>query len=136
MWPTSGPSVPVWRVRVEMEHSNTRGIWIVALAQVVPLLLFPWDLSIGSFVFIAILILLAAFLGWALIQRKSWGRLLTIFVQGFNIIVRIITLFGNVYSAETGLRVGLLVTYLLSAVVSGFLLSYIDKPEVQLVFES
>ena len=119
-----------------MEHSSTRGIQIVALAQVVPLLLFPWDVSIRSLIFIAILILLASFLGWALIQRKPWGRLLTIFVQGMNIIVRIITLFGNVYAPETGLKVGLLVTYVLSAVVSGFLLSYIDKPEVQLAFES
>jgi len=119
-----------------MEHSNTRGIQIVALTQVVPLLLFPWGLSVSSLVFIAVLILLAAFLGWALLQRKPWGRLLTIFVQGMNIIVRIITLFGNVYSPETGLNAGLLVTYVLSVVVSGLLLSYIDKPEMQLVFES
>jgi hypothetical protein len=119
-----------------MEHSSARGIRIVALAQVIPLLLFPWDLSVRSFVFIAVLILLAAFLGWALLQRKPWGRLLTIFVQGMNIIVRIITLFGNVYSPETGVNVGLLVTYLLSAVVSGVLLSYVDRTEMQLVFES
>jgi hypothetical protein len=119
-----------------MEHSSTRRIRIVALAQVVPLLLFPWDLSVRSFVFIGILILLAAFLGWALLQRKPWGRLLTIFVQGMNIIVRIITLFGNLYSPETGLNVSLLVTYVLSAVVSGILLSYIDRPETQLAFES
>jgi len=119
-----------------MEHSSTRGIRIVALAQVVPLLLFPWNLSVRSLVFIAILILLAAFLGWALIQRKPWGRLLTIFVQGMNIIVRIITFFGNVYSPEAGLNAGLLVTYILSAVASGVLLSYIDRSEMQLVFES
>lgn len=119
-----------------MDHSNTRTIWIVALAQVVPLLLFPWDLSVRSLVFIVVLILLSAFLGWALLQRKSWGRLLTIFVQGMNIIVRIITLFGNVYAPETGLKVGFLLTYLSSVVVSGFLLSRIDKSEMQLVFES
>ena len=119
-----------------MEHSSTRGIRIVALAQVVPLLLFPWDLSVRSLVFIAILILLAAFLGWALIQRKPWGRLLTIFVQGMNIIIRIITFFGNVYSPEAGLNAGLLVTYILSVVASGVLLSYIDRSETQLVFES
>jgi hypothetical protein len=119
-----------------MDQSNTRGIRIVALAQVVPLLLFPWDLSIRSLIFIAVLILLAVFLGWALLKRKPWGRLLTIFVQGMNIIIRIITLFANVYTPETGLKVGLLVTYLLSAVISGFLLSYIDRPEMQLVFES
>lgn len=119
-----------------MEHSNKRGIRIVALAQVVPLLLFPWDLSGRSVAFIIVLVLLSAFLGWALLQRKAWGRLLTIFVQGMNIIVRIITLFGNVYSPEAGLKAGLLVTYVLSVVISGFLLSYIDRPEMQLVFES
>ena len=86
--------------------------------------------------FIAILVLLSVFLGWALLHRKPWGRLLTIFVQGMNIIIRIITLFANVYSPESGLNVGLLVTYVLSIAISGFLLSYIDKPEMQLIFES
>lgn len=86
--------------------------------------------------FIAILVLLSLFLGWALLQRKPWGRLLTIFVQGMNMVVRIITLFGNVYAPETGLNVALLVTYLLSIAISGFLLSYIDRTEMQLVFES
>jgi hypothetical protein len=119
-----------------MEHSNVRSIRIVALAQVVPLLLFPWDLSVRSFVFIAVLILLSAFLGWALLTRKPWGRLMTIFVQGMNIIVRIITLFANVYTPESGVNAGLLVTYLLSVVVGGILLGYIDRPEMQLVFES
>jgi hypothetical protein len=118
-----------------MEYSNTRAIRIVAFAQVVPLLLFPWDLSIRSLVFIAILMLLAVFLGWALLQCKPWGRLLTIFVQGMNIIIRIVTFFANVYSPEAGLNVGLLVTYVLSVAISGFLLSYIDRPEMQLVFE-
>lgn len=119
-----------------MYHSSTRDIRIVAFAQVVPLLLFPWDVSVRSLVFIAILVLLSLFLGWALLQHKPWGRLLTIFVQGMNIVVRIITFFGNVYAPETGLNVGLLVTYLLSIVISGFLLVYIDRSEIQLVFES
>jgi hypothetical protein len=119
-----------------MERSRSRGITVVAIAQLVPLALFPWDLSVRSLVFILILALLCAFLGWALIRRKPWGRTLTIFVQGLNIIVRIITLFGNVYKPETGLNVGLLVMYVLSIILSGLLLSYIDRPEVQLVFES
>jgi hypothetical protein len=87
-------------------------------------------------VFILILILLCAFLGWALIRRKPWGRMLTIFVQGLNIVVRIITLFGNVYSPEAGLNVGLLATYLLAIVLSAVALGYIDRPEVQLAFEA
>ncbi len=118
-----------------MERS-ARFITYIAFVQFVPLVLFPWDLSVRSVVFFVILLLLSAFLGWVLIQRKPWGRTLTIFVQGFNIVVRIITLFGNVYRPEAGLNVGLLVTYVLSSVLSGLLLSYIDRPEVQLVFES
>jgi hypothetical protein len=41
-----------------------------------------------------------------------------------------------VYSPETGVKVGFLATYILSAVISGFLLSFVDRPEMQLVFES
>jgi len=61
---------------------------------------------------------------------------LTIFTQGFNIIVRIITFFSNVYTAENGLNWVLLITYVLSIGLSWIILSYIDKPEIQLVFES
>ena len=118
-----------------MERSS-RFITYIAFAQFVPLVLFPWELSLRSVVFILILALLCAFLGWALIQRKPWGRTLTIFVQGLNIVVRIITLFDNVYSPEAGLKVGLLVTYLLSIVLSAVALGYIDRPEVQLAFEA
>jgi hypothetical protein len=118
-----------------MERSS-RFISYIAFAQFAPLVLFPWDLSVRSVVFIFLLLLLCAFLGWALIQRKPWGRTLTIFVQGLNIVIRVITLFGNVYRPEVGLNVALLVTYLLSVVVSAVVLGYIDRPEVQLAFES
>jgi hypothetical protein len=118
-----------------MERS-ARFITYIAFAQFIPLVLFPWDLSVRSAVFFVVLLLLSAFLGWALIQRKPWGRTLTIFVQGLNIVVRIITLFGNVYGPESGLDVALLVTYLLAIVLSGVILSYIDRSEVQLAFEA
>ena len=118
-----------------MERSS-RFITYIAFAQFVPLVLFPWDLSIRSAVFFVILLLLCAFLGWALIQRKPWGRTLTIFVQGLNIVIRIITMFGNVYEPEAGLNAALLVTYLLAVVLSAVVLGYIDRPEVQLAFEA
>ena len=121
--------------RKPMERSS-RFITYIAFVQFVPLVLFPWDVSIRSLVIFAILLLLSAFLGWALIQRKPWGRTLTIFVQGLNIVVRIITFFGNVYAPETGLNAALLVTYLLAIILSGGILSYIDRPEVQLAFEA
>jgi hypothetical protein len=119
-----------------MERSLFRVITFVAIAQFVPLVLFPWDLSVRSLVFISLLALLCAFLGWALLRRKAWGRTLTIFVQGFNIIVRIITFFGNVYKPGRGLNVGLMIAYIASIALSVVLLNYIDRPEIQLAYES
>jgi hypothetical protein len=120
-----------------MKHVSSQTIiTYIAVVQVIPFLLFPWDLSLSSLIFVIILVALSAFLGWALRSHKPWGRMLTIFTQGFNIIVRIITFFSNVYTTEGGLNWALLVTYVLSIVLSWIILSYIDKPEIQLVFES
>jgi len=120
-----------------MKHVSSRKIiTYIAIVQFVPFLLFPWDLSPSSLIVIAILLALSALLGWALWSHKPWGRMLTIFTQGFNIIIRIITFFSNVYTTEGGLDWALLITYVLSIALSWAILSYIDKPEIQLVFES
>ncbi len=119
-----------------MRKAPSREIVFVAIAQFVPLVTFPWKASAHSAVFIVVLFALCAFLGWALISYKPWGRTLTIFVQGFNIIVRIITFFGNVYRHDSGVNVPLFLTYVISIVISGLILSYIDRSEVQLLFES
>jgi len=120
-----------------MEQPSPRTlISYIAVAQVVPFLLFPWTFSLQSLAFALVLMVMAAFLGWALWTHKPWGRKLTIFTQGFNIIVRLITFFPNVYQPGRGLNWALLITYLLSAVLSWVILSYIDKPEIQLIFES
>jgi hypothetical protein len=88
-------------------------------------------------VFIAILALLAGLLGWALYRRKHWGITLTIFVQGMNVIVRIITFFANVYDAEEGVvDIAFLLTYAVSVALSVVLLGAIDRPEVRLQFEA
>lgn len=119
-----------------MHNSHSRVITYIAVLQFIPLALFPWGVAVSTVVALVALALLCGFLGWALMQRKPWARTLTIFVQGLNVIVRIITLFSNVYQPERGTNVALLVTYTLSIVLSVIILSYIDRPQVQLSFES
>ena len=119
-----------------MDNTQSRMITYIAIAQFIPLLLFPWKLAVQSLIFIGVFVLLCGLLGWALITRKVWGRKLCIFTQGFNIIIRLLTLAENVYVEESGWNIGILVTYILSAVLSWVILSYIDKPEVQLAFEA
>jgi hypothetical protein len=98
--------------------------------------LFPWRFSVSTIVFVLVLLALSAFLGWSLLQRRTWGITLTIFCQGLNVIVRIITVFGNVYDVAQGVNVALLLTYIVSVILSVLLLTYIDRPEVRLLFES
>jgi hypothetical protein len=119
-----------------MHGSHSRLITYISVLQFVPLVLFPWGLTISTVVALVVLALLCAFLGWALMQRKPWAKTLTIFVQGLNVIVRIITFFANVYQPDRGTNLALLITYVLSIVLSVVILSYIDRPEVQLSFES
>ena len=119
-----------------MQDSQSRVITFVAISQFVPLVLFPWRFSVGTIVVIVVLIALSVFLGWSLLQRQRWGITLTIFCQGLNVIVRIITVFGNVYEVAEGVNVALLLTYVVSVILSVLLLTYIDRPEVRLLFES
>jgi hypothetical protein len=119
-----------------MQDSQSRAITFVAIFQFVPLVLFPWQFSAGMIVIVVVLLALAAFLGWALLQRQRWGITLTIFCQGLNVIVRIITIFSNVYDVVQGVNVALLLTYIVSAILSVLLLTYIDRPDVRLLFES
>ena len=119
-----------------MEKTRSRMITYIAIAQFVPFVLFPWTLSVQSLVFAGVFVLLCALLGWALVTRKPWGHKMTIFTQGFNIIVRIITFWGSVYTQESGVNLGVLITYVGSVILSWLILFYIDKPEMQLVFES
>jgi hypothetical protein len=119
-----------------MRRPQSRLISLVVLTQFVALVLFPWPLRVSSVVFIAALVLLSVLLGWALYRRKPWGITLTIFVQGMNVIVRVITFFANVYTESEGLDIALLLTYVASVALSIVLLSSIDRPEVRLEFEA
>jgi Na+/alanine symporter len=119
-----------------MKIPQSRLISLVAVAQFLPLVLFPWPIRASSAVFIAVLALLSSLLGWALYRRKHWGITLTIFVQGMNVIVRIITLLPNVYTAEAGLDLAFLLTDIVSVTLSIVMLSSIDRPEIRLEFGS
>ncbi len=115
-------------------EKQTQIITWIAWSQILPFILFPWPLSASSAILIALFVLMCAGLGWSLVHHKPWSRKLLIFTQGFNIIVRLITFWANVYSAQA-LNWPILITYVLSVAASWLILTYIDRPEVQLVFE-
>ncbi len=75
-------------------------------------------------------------LGVGLLRRRAWARLATVFVQGFNILVRLLILMPNVVSRSSAGKVTLdaplLITFVVSMLLSAVVLYYVDLPEVQM----
>jgi hypothetical protein len=115
-------------------------ITVIAIVQIVPILLLPPQLllSVNRLVFLVPVGVFALIL-WALVTLRPVGRLLTIFIQGFNIIIRLVLVLARVVpskKAGTPADIPLLVTSLLSIAGSTLILYYVDKTDTQLLFES
>ena len=113
---------------------------IIAVMQIVPILILPPQLlSSVNWLWLLLPVPLFAVLGWALLMLRPVARMLTVFLQGFNIIVRLlITLARIVPSKAPGTPVDtpLLLTSLVSIAISTLILYYVDQPEMQLLFAS
>ena len=113
------------------------GLLVVAALQFGGPLLLPIETlkGVGLLIWMATVVLFFL-LGVNLIRRRAWSRVATIFVQGFNIIVRILYLIGHtveVGDAGASLNAATLGISLLSILVSGAIMYYVDLPDVQVV---
>ena len=123
-----------------MSKSRPVLITAVALLQIVPSLLMPPSLlrSLNP-------LLLAApaavfvLLGWGLLTLQPVARMLTIFVQGFSIIVRLLVTLARVVPSKqegTPADVPFFVTSVISIALSTLILYFVDRSDTQLLFES
>ncbi|MGQ9494065.1 MAG: hypothetical protein ACUVR2_09920 [Anaerolineae bacterium] len=115
-------------------------IVVIAILQIIPILLLPPKIlqSMNRLLFI-IPAVIFALLAWALLTLRPVGRLMTIFIQGFHIIVRLLIVISRVIpskAAGTPADIPLLVTSLLAIAFSALILFYVDQPELQLLFEA
>lgn len=123
-----------------MRKKRPAPIVLVALLQIVPVIILPPNLffTVNRLVFVPVL-LVFALLAWALLTWRPAGRTLTIFVQGFNIVVRVLVTLARVVPSKvpgTAADVPLLVSSLVAISLSVIILLYVDQPEMQLLFES
>jgi hypothetical protein len=123
-----------------MKDQVPRGLLLVAILQFVPPLILPpntfTSISLLVWLFVVPLFVL---LGINLLRGRAWSRLATIFVQGFNVIVRLLVLISNAVTVQEAggavLNVWMVTTSLLSIVLSAVILYYVDRPEVQIVMQ-
>jgi hypothetical protein len=112
---------------------NLKQIMPVIVMQFIPLVILPLSIlfSINGVVYIVIAILVFGSLGYAIIKRKAWARNLSIFVQGFNIIVRLMMLFPNARTKDGPWDMSLIIASLLSIAISFWFLQRLDKTDFQ-----
>ena len=124
---------------LRMKQRLPIGLVLVAVCQIVALLVLPLTAltAISPAIWIA-LVILFGLLGFSLLRRQAWSRTATIFVQGFNIIVRLLYLVGHaVQGGQVGspLDTAVVGTFLLSMILSGVVLYYVDLPDVQVALQ-
>ncbi|MHB1294911.1 MAG: hypothetical protein ACYC4R_07915 [Anaerolineae bacterium] len=122
-----------------MKNRLPQGLILVAVLQFVPLIILPPDILKGIGIELwGVIAALFVVLGFNLLRQKSWSRVATIFVQGMNILVHILVVVSHA-------RVGgdptaawdawLLSSSLVSVLLSGAILYYVDLPDVQMLMQ-
>lgn len=120
---------------------NRRGstlIKVVAIGQFIPMFLYPVEsLQSISPILLGLALAFFVFLGFYVWTRRPWAKTLTIFLQGFNIIARIMMTLSN--AAEPiktggGAHWSFIVTSLAAMALSGLILYRFDAPDIEVAF--
>ncbi len=120
-------------------NSNLRGlITTIAIGQFIPVLLYPpASLLSASPIILGFAILIFILVGYNLLQYRQWAKTITVFMQGFNIIIRIMLLLAhgaNPIKTGGGLNWDVIVFNLVAIALSVVILYRIDVPQVELVY--
>jgi hypothetical protein len=103
------------------------------LLQPLPLLLFPPALLADALPLIAIVIAIVWGLSWLVWRKKAWALTMSIFMQGLNVIVRVMMLLSNAVSQTSSgsIDVVYVVVSVLAIALSGLFLYRLDNQDLR-----
>jgi hypothetical protein len=101
------------------------------LLQPLPLLLFPPALLADALPLIAIVVAVMWGLGWMVWRKRAWALTLSIFIQGLNVIIRVMMLLSNAVSASGEVNLVFIVTSVLAIVLSWLFLLRLDNQDLR-----
>jgi hypothetical protein len=115
--------------------SNRQQLLLIYIFQIVPLLIFPLETLKSGVVVVGILAIVFALLGYGLLRGRNWALSLSITLQGFNVVVRLLMLFPNALMRlpEGGFVFDLpyLALSVVSIALSLFFLLRLDRPDIR-----
>lgn len=103
------------------------------LLQPLPLLLFPPTLLADALSLIAIVIVVMWGLSWLVWRKRAWALTMSIFIQGLNVIIRVMMLLSNAVSQSSHgeIDVVYVVTSVLAIVLSWLCLYRLDNQDLR-----
>lgn len=101
------------------------------LLQPLPLLLFPPALLTEALPLIAIVVAVMWGLGWMVWRKRAWALTLSIFIQGLNVIIRLMMLMSNAVNANGKYDIPFIVTSVLAIVLSWLFLYRLDNQDLR-----
>jgi len=99
--------------------------------QFIPLLIFPPALLAGALVFVAIVVAVALGLAIMVWRGRTWALTMSIFLQGLNVIVRVMMLLPRAMSQTETVDVAFIITSVLAIAASWVFLYRFDRPELR-----
>jgi len=115
--------------------SNSKNLLLVYIFQIIPLLIYPPETLKSGWVAVAIMVVIFSGLGFGLWRGRNWALSLSLTMQGFNVIVRMLMLFPNAMSSLSDGSKVFAVPYIALSVVSITLSLYfllrLDRPDVR-----
>lgn len=104
----------------------------IILLQIIPIIIFPLKTITAGIAIFGIVILIYALLGFGLWRGRNWALTMSIFIQGFNIIIRMMMLFPHAINRDgSGWDISYILLAILSMAISGWFLIRLDKPDIR-----
>lgn len=103
----------------------------IILLQFIPPLVYPTAFLKEALPIIIVEILVFIGLGIALWRGRAWAITLSIFIQGINVITRLMMLYPNSMSKTGELNLPFLISSLLAIILSLYLLLRLDRPDIR-----
>ncbi len=111
--------------------STLERILIFYILPVVAVLLYPPQMLVRGIGVLAVVVVLFILLGVLLQQGRSLALTFSIFVQGLNVIIRLMTFWNNGFSREGVPNVAFIITCLLGLALSFWLLVRLDHQDIR-----
>lgn len=111
---------------------------LYAIFQVIPLLILPpsilfsqGGISSGAIALFIGFALIFVALGWGLMRGRGWALTMSIFIQGLNVIIRLMMVFPNAVSKQGVWDPILIILFLISIAGSAWLMVRLDRPDIR-----